>query len=76
MLVSFFPQHPMFGHDVFGDDLTARALESCKKTVLHPYLCFLKVVSVFVAKRQAPLKTMHVWIQTTYTLSKAIKMSR
>lgn len=35
----------MFGHDVFGDDLTAKALDMCKKTVLHPYLAFLKVVS-------------------------------
>lgn len=38
-------QHPMMGHSVFGDDLTAKALETCKKTVLHPYLAFLKVVS-------------------------------
>lgn len=35
----------MVGHHIFGDDLTARALETCKKTVLHPYLAFLKVVS-------------------------------
>ncbi len=35
----------MFGHNVFGDDLTAKALDMCKKTVLHPYLAFLKAVS-------------------------------
>ena len=35
----------MMGQSVFGDDLTAKALETCKKTVLHPYLAFLKVVS-------------------------------
>jgi hypothetical protein len=40
-----FWQHPLIGHDIYGDDLTAKALESCKKTVLHPYLGFLKVVS-------------------------------
>ncbi|XP_064394658.1 uncharacterized protein LOC135341907 [Halichondria panicea] len=37
-------EHPMFGHDVFGDDLTAKALDTCKKTVLHPYLAFLKAI--------------------------------
>ena len=35
-----FIQH----HAVFGDDLTAAALQTCKKTVLHPYLLFLKMV--------------------------------
>jgi len=35
----------MIGQDIFGDDLTAKALETCKKTVLHPYFIFLKVVS-------------------------------
>lgn len=37
-------EHPMFGHDIFGDDLTAKALDTCKKTVLHPYLGFLKAI--------------------------------
>ena len=35
----------MMGQHIFGNDLTAKALETCKKTVLHPYLAFLKVVS-------------------------------
>ena len=47
MINLLFWQHPLIGHDIYGDDLTAKALESCKKTVLHPYLGFLKVVSWF-----------------------------
>ena len=43
-----FLQHPMMGNSMFGDDLTARALEKCKKTVLHPYLVFLKVVRPYL----------------------------
>lgn len=37
---------PMIGRgsDVFADDLTTRALETCKRTVVKPYFLFLKAI--------------------------------
>ncbi|XP_019856109.1 PREDICTED: uncharacterized protein LOC100635115 isoform X2 [Amphimedon queenslandica] len=35
---------PSIGNDTFGDDMTATALQNCKKTVLSPYYIFLKCI--------------------------------
>ena len=42
-------QHPLLDSDFFEGDLTAQALEVCKKTVLKPYLIFLKLVSLSIS---------------------------
>jgi hypothetical protein len=37
-------EHPLLESDFFEGDLTAQALAVCKRTVLHPYYIFLKLV--------------------------------
>lgn len=41
-------QTPLVGVDTFGDDVTAKALEQCKKKVLKPYHIFLKTVGLLL----------------------------